>query len=396
MTALAGARAAALHLLVCAAAATETHRLANEFFRLGVVVDDASLGGHTFVSELYLNQDHFERSIGFGWTANMLFNYSQHMQVTNRGRLSSTALVTVGADTGAAGVWHAPIGGVATLDMQAQVLVIRDIALGTAATETWTLSLAGSALRWDVERVVKNATNATCDRGPTLVINAEYTSTGHVLHTSAQIPSFLDSTLQWDPLSGVGFQCHITGIPANRTVAVDVAEAAPPPPPVPTENAPGFWTEALSNRTTQDILLSPSSVQLATSARITVEEGDRASSSTRADGASFPVMLALAYPTDPGTGGGDTTLSLGLTTIQPPSHAPATALPQAPATPVLCGTAPECGASCAPGDGYLTLGGCKAGSTIDNIEFASFGAEKRRFFLVFPMFVPSLSWQNDI
>jgi hypothetical protein len=359
-----------LLLLAAAAAAagsadatTTTHRLTNEYFRLAVVVGDASLGGHTYVSEVFLNQDHFERSLGFGWTANMVFNYSQHMPVTNRGRLSSTGLVTV--DETGASAWHAPLGGTGVITPQQQQLVISGIALGTAATETWTIALNGSSLRWDVDRTMgKTTVNATCDRGPTLVINAEYTTTGHVLHTSAQVPSFLDPSLLWDPLSGVGFQCHISGQPVNRSTggggggggAVSVG---------PTAAAPGFWSEALSNRTTQTILLSPSLMQLATTATAEI-------SSTGGEEPA-PLMMALSYPTDPGTGGGDTTLSLGLSTIRPPGHAPAVALPQAPDTAVRCGTAPECGAGCQPSDGYLTLGGCKPGSTIDMIEFASFG-----------------------
>ena len=45
---------------------------------------DARLGGHTYVSELFLNQDHFERSLGFGWTANMVFDYDQVRAVAVR------------------------------------------------------------------------------------------------------------------------------------------------------------------------------------------------------------------------------------------------------------------------------------------------------------------------
>ena len=67
---------------------------------------------------------------------------------------------------------------------------------------------------------------ATCDRGPTLVLNAEYTTTGHVLHTSTQIPSFLDANLMWDPLSGTGFECHISGNAATTTALGDTITAA--------------------------------------------------------------------------------------------------------------------------------------------------------------------------
>ena len=168
-----------------------------------------------------------------------------------------------------------------------------------------------------------HALNATCDRGPTFVLNAEYTTTGHVLHTSAQIPSFLDPTLMWDPESGVGFECHISGYPANRTSTRNARGKGNHTPEVsdPNSNALGFWTEALTNRTSQAILLSPSSLQLTTSASITTTQHQHEQHTQREQ----PFFFALGYPTDPGTGGGDTTMSLGLTTIQPPSHPPHTA-----------------------------------------------------------------------
>ncbi len=197
-----------LVIAATAGALGTTLRLSSDHFRVGVTVGDETLGGHTYVSEFFLNQDHFERSAGFGWTANMAFNYSQNNGVTNRGRLGGTALVTV--DSAGSSTWHAPLGGTPELSFDKQTLLIADIALGTAATENWTIALDGSSLRWDVARTMGNrSVNATCDRGPTVVINAEYTTTGHVLNRSTQIPSFLDATLQWDPLSGVGFgkQC---------------------------------------------------------------------------------------------------------------------------------------------------------------------------------------------
>lgn len=278
------------------------HRVANDYYRLGVTVGDAALGGHTYLSELSLNQDHFARSVGFGWTANLAFNYSQHLQWTNRGRLGGTALVTVNGS--GASTWHAPLGGKASLVDGGARLIVRGIALGTAATETWTISLSGAKLDWVVERTMgPEAVVATCDRGPTIVFDAEYTTTGHVLRTSAQVPSFLDADLQWDPGSGLGFQCHISGVPANPTTAGEGVHA-------PTAAAPGFWTEAITNRTSQKILLSPSSMQLTATASIAAA-GDGTASS--------PLYFALSYPTTPGTGGSDTTMALGTTTIKPPS-----------------------------------------------------------------------------
>ena len=344
---LAGAAAGAL---LAAAAPAATLRLSSDYFRLGVTVGDETLGGHTYVSELFLNQDHFTRSAGFGWTANMAFNYSQGSGVTNRGRLGGTALVTV--DSAGISAWHAPLGGAPQISPDLKTLSITGIALGTAATEDWTIVLDGPSLHWGVVRTMGNhSVNATCDRGPTIVINAEYTTTGHVLNRSTQIPSFLDATLQWDPLSGVGFgtlrlsrshsaiprvapphseikltacperygmlcvsgpaECHISGYAANNSLAGDDSVAASgAAPATPTAAAPGFWTEALTNRTAQTVLLSPSSMELATDASATT------------NGVESDLFFALSYPTTPGTGGGDTTMALGLTTIKPPPHAP--------------------------------------------------------------------------
>eukprot|EP00040_Diaphanoeca_grandis_P036193 m.229955 g.229955 ORF g.229955 m.229955 type:complete len:865 (+) comp33566_c0_seq2:111-2705(+) len=270
---------------------SNTFRIENEFYRVGVTVADTTLGDHTYVSELFINQNQFSRSSGFGWTANLLFNYSQHQGVSNRGRLSGTALVTVANNS--TNEWHAPTGGSAAVRSSTS-LVISNINLGTAAVETWTLSLNGPGITWDVKRTMgPHDVNATCDRMATFVFNAEYTTTGHVLYTSAQIPSFLDATLEWDPLSGVGFECDISGNPVN-----------PSTPSTPA--SPGYWTEALSQRTNQSILLSPSSLQLTSSA---TRVGNK------------PLLFAVSYPTDPGTGGGDTTMALGFTTMRPPSHA---------------------------------------------------------------------------
>ena len=246
-------------------------------------------------------------------------NYSQHSGVTNRGRLGGTALVTV--DSAGNSAWHAPLGGTPTLSADGTRLSIAGIALGSAATEQWTIALNGASLTWEVERTMgATAVNATCDRGPTIVINAEYTTTGHVLNRSTQIPSFLDATLAWDPLSGVGFECHISGYAVNNTRdrfdAHDWVEGAP------TAAAPGFWTEALSNRTAQNIHLSPSAMQLTTKATLATTGGQ-----------TSPLFFALSYPTDPGTGGGDTTMAFGLTTIRPPSRAPASPNAGSPSGP---------------------------------------------------------------
>ena len=165
-------------------------------------------------------------------------------------------------------------------------------------------------LTWSVNRTMgPHPVNATCDRGPTFVLNAEYTTTGHVLQRSAQIPSFLDATLMWDPASGVGFECHITGYAANRTANGRAAEegvgmggtvpsaaaATASTASAPANNAGGFWTEALSNRTSQAILLSPSSLQLTAS-------GSVSASQQHGQQREWPLFFALGYPTDPGTG----------------------------------------------------------------------------------------------
>ena len=283
-----------------------THRIANEYYRLGVTVNDAAHGGHTHVSELQLNQDQF----GFGWTANLLFNFSQGMGVSNRGRLSGTALVTLGSD--GTSVWHAPTGGSVSLH-NATAITVASIELGSAADEEWRLALDGPNLTWAVRRVVRENVEATCDRMPTLVFNAEYTTTGHVLRTSAQVPSFLDATLRWDPLSGVGFQCDIGGYPANRTKARTNNNVAS----LKTSPSPGAWTEALTNTTTQRVLLSPSSLKFNSRGGLL-----RTGASAASAASTPPLMFALTYPTTPGTGGGDTVMALGFTTMQPPSHAP--------------------------------------------------------------------------
>lgn len=44
--------------------------------------------------------------------------------------------------------------------------------------------------------------------------------------------------------------------------------------------------------------------------------------SATTNGKDSELYFALSYPTTPGTGGGDTTMALGLTTIKPPPHPP--------------------------------------------------------------------------
>ena len=355
------------------AAPSATHRVQNEYFKVAVVVGDETLGGHTYLSELFLNQDHFARSAGFGWTANLVFNYSQRSGTTNRGRLSGTALVTV--DRGGNSTWHAPLYGTvaaapAVQEPGATVLRIAGIALGTAATESWTIALRGPAISWGVERTMgPRGVNASCDRGPTLVLNAEYTTTGHVLRTSTQIPSFLDANLMWDPLSGTGFECHISGYAANQTALAAAAAGSDSVPAAvpPTAAAPGFWSEALTARTSQNILLSPSSMALASTATAAGTTDGAVESS------SPPLYFALSYPTTPGTGGGDTTMALGLTTIRPPSHRPKPLppVPEGGAAPSRCAIALE--GSAGGAGGAVHLGGCPAGALIDSVVFASFG-----------------------
>ena len=65
-------------VLVASSSDGGTQRLSSDYYRLGFVIGDQSLGGHTYVSELYLNQDHFRRSAGFGWTANLAFVRPTH------------------------------------------------------------------------------------------------------------------------------------------------------------------------------------------------------------------------------------------------------------------------------------------------------------------------------
>ena len=113
--------------------------------------------GHTYISELYLNQDHFGRSEGFGWTANMVFNYSQGCGVTNRGRLSGTALVTL--DEAGSSTWHAPLGGTVAQKAQGQITVA-GISLGTAAVEEWVITLDASSVDWSVSRIIGHTASA--------------------------------------------------------------------------------------------------------------------------------------------------------------------------------------------------------------------------------------------
>ena len=54
-----------------------THQLASDYIRVSVTVGDAQLGRHTYLSELSLNQDRFAGSLGFGWSPNLVVNFSQ-------------------------------------------------------------------------------------------------------------------------------------------------------------------------------------------------------------------------------------------------------------------------------------------------------------------------------
>jgi hypothetical protein len=274
-----------------AAAASSTHRLASEYIRVGLTVGETRLGGHTYLSELSLNQDLFSSSAGFGWTPNLVVNYSEPSPAQpgiDRATLSGTALVTW---NGSAAVWHAPTGGTATSNTSGtgDSLTVAGIALGTAAMEEWQLTLQGPGLHWRVKRSMSTSLTALCDRMPTMIFNAEYTETGHVLAASAQIPSFLDSTLAWAPESGRGFVCAIGGDPAAST----------PPPAGGDSLQHGYWAEGVSNRTAQVIQLSPAGLQLSS-----------VGGTTGSAGGALQFALSVP-PSSPGV------LGLGYTTITP-------------------------------------------------------------------------------
>jgi hypothetical protein len=275
-----------------------TYRLASDYIRVGVTVGDARAGRHSYVSELQLNQDHFAGSLGFGWSPNLVVNFSQPgysyapgQNRTDRSRLSGTALVSW---NGSASAWHAPLGGSATTTATATggTVHVGGIELGSAGSEEWTLALDGAQLSWTVKRTLAHAVNATCDRMPALIFNAEYTETGHVLKSSAQIPSFVDPGLEWDPASGRGFLCNIAGQPVTQTP--DGSPAAPS----------GYWAEGVSSKCNQTIMLSPSMLAL-------TSVGSRRD----VDGAA-PLKFAISLPPSSATLPSGN-LGLGYTTIRP-------------------------------------------------------------------------------
>ena len=88
--------------------------------------------------------------------------------------------------------------------------------------------------------------------------------------------------------------------------------------------SPGKWTTASTNQTDQEVTLSPS--PLAWGSSITMASKSHGTSSkapgTAATTDKGAVRGPLSYPTYPGTGGGDTTMALGVSTIRPPSRPP--------------------------------------------------------------------------
>jgi hypothetical protein len=121
-----------------------------------------------YISELYLNQSAFSQSAGVGWTANMVVNSTQNTFRPGYellGYMSGTALVTGnGSDT----KWHAPLGGCVTTttttttttattsakEHGAGTITVGNISLGTAAVETWTITIDGDRVEWSVTRVM--------------------------------------------------------------------------------------------------------------------------------------------------------------------------------------------------------------------------------------------------
>eukprot|EP01051_Picozoa_sp_SAG22_P007699 SAG22_NODE_551_length_9178_cov_3.565371_1_plen_463_part_00 len=293
-----------LHAARGGAGGGTTYRLANDYVRVGVTVGDARLGRHSYLSELSLNQDLFAGSLGFGWSPNLVVDFSQpgysyRQNCTDRSRLSGTALVSW---NGSASAWHAPLGGSATVTATSATggtVHVTGIELGTAGSEEWTLALAGPQLSWTVRRTMNRALNVTCDRMPALIFNAEYTETGHVLQASAQIPSFVDPGLEWDPASGRGYVCDIAGQPTARRTA----DGTDPPPGAPA----GYWAEGVSSKLNQTLMLSPSMLALTTvGSRRDIDVGGAAA------GLKFAICLPPGSATLPSGN-----LGLGLTTVQP-------------------------------------------------------------------------------
>jgi hypothetical protein len=114
-------------------------------------------------------------------------------------------------------------------------------------------------------------------------------------------------------------------------------------------------------------------IALAMPLSIVLNEVKPISVSTTTDGGflyQFPknfVGTIRVQPLPAATAGSELELLLGewLGAEPPPPKPPTPAPPPAPTTVVKCGTAPE--------NSVLTLGGCKAGSSIDKLVFASFG-----------------------
>ena len=141
---------------------------------------------------------------GFGWTANLVYNNNYAQKTNNNiGRLSGTGLVS--ANASGATAWHVAIGGRSAVqhvdappkDRDTASVRVEGIALRTAQKTGPSPLMETASVHVGRCRTFLSEVVVVCDRAPTVIFSAEYTTTGHVLKTSAQIPSFLDASLQW-------------------------------------------------------------------------------------------------------------------------------------------------------------------------------------------------------
>lgn len=169
--------------------------------------------------------------------------------------------------------WAGSTGGTLT-SVTSSTATITGIHVGPGVLEAWTLDVS-TGFAWSVQRSYGVDVAAQCDRGPTLVLNAEYDLS---LPGGSQIPSLLDPDLAWDTANGCGYACTLG------------------------DGGDNGWSLGATPNSNGTLVFSPS--------LLSYSSGMACSINGSSSGSDCGLMFT--WPNYPGVGGGETTMAVGL------------------------------------------------------------------------------------
>jgi len=256
---------------LCGLVNVPNHTLTNAWWKITILVGDPQAANMTYLSELKIYQPDFNH-----WSANILWNYTQWtVPNISNARHSATSIGTLDG-------WNASTFGKIHPNSTNTSVRIDDIFIGPYARETWYLDLNDTKFTWRTTREYLVDLSYQCTRFPTLVLNTQYQAGSNFVFNQSQIPSTLDSSFQWNS-SGFAFPCRMGEI-------------------IPTGD-PGMWSFTHTVNSNATLLLSPADLTVQSTSLVMNSSG----------GASPTAHFSLAWPDYPGTGGGDTCMSMGIT-----------------------------------------------------------------------------------